>query len=307
MSGQDVYEVCAEIRNRFQTSNIPIIYMTDRAENRDRIRILELGGAQYIAKPIDGEETLARVKSRLRIRDLAKKLIKANKDLLRKEQLDENLKAAAEIQQGLLTSAHLGVKTIDMAWRFRPCDRMGGDTFNMFGLDEDKWAIYVHDVTSHGVPSALIAVSVSQLLRPQIVFFTKRGIPNSPYYQIVPPSEGLKMLDEQYPFERFSRFFTITYIILNTRTGHLRYANAGHPPPVVLRKKSTIDVLRDGGTIIGIGGGCVPFREGDRELLGGDKLFIYTDGIQEYQGKKNLLFGPDHFYSELQRLKKIKG
>jgi len=302
-SGKGGYEVCAELRNKSQTWDIPIIYITSSSKKSDMIKVLELGVADYIIKPIDPDEILVRVKSQLRVRYLAKKLIRANQELLKKQEyLDENLKAAAEIQRSLLPAANLNIKTIDMAWRFRPCDRIGGDIFNMFRLDEDSWAIYMLDVSGHGVPSALVAVSVSQILRPQIGFFMKRAISNPPYYEIVPPKEVLNMLDQQYPFERFNRFFTITYIILNTKTGHVRYANAGHPPPVVVRRDSTLEVLKEGGTIIGIGS-YIPFREGNKQLFSGDKLFIYTDGILEYQNNKNLLFGPNRFYSELQRLK----
>ena len=71
--------------------------------------------------------------------------------------------------------------------------------------------------------------------------------------QLRAPAEVLVALDTEFPFERFNNFFTITYLIINTKTGELRYSNAGHPHSIVLRKNGTLELLQKGGPAIGMG------------------------------------------------------
>jgi sigma-B regulation protein RsbU (phosphoserine phosphatase) len=212
------------------------------------------------------------------------------------------LKAGAEIQRSLMAINPPDAKTIDVVWRFMPCQRIGGDIFNILRLDEDHWAIYMLDVSGHGITSSMVAVSVSQMLQPRVGFLLKKNIEKAPYYEIVPPTEVLNEMDREYPIERFDKFFTISYCILNVKDGTLRYSNAGHPPPVLLRKDGSLELLNEGGTIIGMGG-LIPFEEGRRKLCSGDKLFLYTDGIAEYQNEDGLFYDEDRFFAELKRLK----
>jgi len=102
-------------------------------------------------------------------------VIEANEELLKKQEaLDEDLKAAAGIQRSLLPQEPPDADIVEVAWRFIPCKRIGGDIFNMVRLDETHWGIYMLDVSGHGVPSALVAVSVSQILGPQQGCCSKR-------------------------------------------------------------------------------------------------------------------------------------
>lgn len=135
-----------------------------------------------------------------------------------------------------------------------PCERIGGDIFNMVRLDETHWGIYMLDVSGHGVPSELVAVSASKILCPQQGLVLKKTIKPSPFYEIVSPAEVLNLLDQEYPIERFSKFFTISYIVLNAEDNSIRYSNAAHPPPILLHEDGEMELLDKGGTIIGMGG-----------------------------------------------------
>ena len=303
MPGKDGYEVCHELKRDSRSADIPIIFFSARGETEDKIKGLELGGVDYVTKPFDKREVLARVKVQLKIRNLTKALKRANNDLIRKQKrIDENLKAGAEIQRSLMAINPPEAKTIEVVWRFMPCQRIGGDIFNILRLDEDHWAIYMLDVSGHGITSSMVAVSVSQMLQPRVGFLLKKNIEKAPYYEIVPPVEVLNEMDREYPIERFDKFFTISYCILNVKDGTLRYSNAGHPPPVLLHKDGSLELLNEGGTIIGMGG-LLPFEEGRRKLCSGDKLFLYTDGIAEYQNEDGLFYDEDRFFAELKRLK----
>jgi len=130
-----------------------------------------------------------------------------------------------------------------------PCDDSGGDVFNIYTLDDTHLALYILDVSGHGVPSAMVTVSVSQMLSLQAgtTRHTNGG------QQVAAPAEVLSALAAEYPFERFQKFFTIAYLVLNHRDGMLRYSGAGHPEPVVQRRNGSIELLSAGGTIIGLG------------------------------------------------------
>jgi phosphoserine phosphatase RsbU/P len=149
---------------------------------------------------------------------------------------------------------------------------------------------YLLDVSGHGISSAMVSVAVYQSMSLQTGQLIKRRLDIPPYYHIAPPAEVLASLEQQYPFERFEKFFTITYLLLDISTGHLRYSSAGHPPPLLIRQSGAMEMLPAGGTIIGLGG-VVPFDEGEVLLAEGDRLFLYSDGITEHMNPASELFG----------------
>jgi phosphoserine phosphatase RsbU/P len=149
------------------------------------------------------------------------------------------------------------------------------------------------DVSGHGVPSSLVAVSVSQALQP-----------SQPFERVVSPSEVCSLLDRDYPFERFSNFFTIAYLIVDYREGTCVYTNAGHPPSVLLRRDGSVELLSEGGPVIGLGG-VVPFEEGAKKLQPGDRILLYTDGITEHRDPQGRLYGAKRLHAKLRELQDV--
>jgi sigma-B regulation protein RsbU (phosphoserine phosphatase) len=184
-----------------------------------------------------------------------KKLKQLNRELLDKQKrLNADLAAAAEIQKSLLPRKINSAENMEVAWKFMPCEHMGGDIFNMFRLDDDHWALYMLDVSGHGVQAAMITVSVSQFLQPNSGHLVKHRVgQSSTTVRIRTPAEVLTALDAEFPFERFNNFFTITYMIINSKTGDLSYSNAGHPHSIVLRTDGNLELLQKGGPAIGMG------------------------------------------------------
>ena len=232
-----------------------------------------------------------------------KKLKQLNQELLDKQKrLDADLAAAAQIQNSLLPHRIDLAENMAVAWKFEPCEHMGGDIFNMFQLNDDHWAFYMLDVSGHGVEAAMITVSVSPFLQPDSGhLFKKKTNESSPAHQLMTPAEVLAGLDVEFPFERFNNFFTIAYMVVNTRTGELRYSNAGHPYSIVMRKSGTMELLQKGGPAIGMGDlhllaeQADRFEEGYHQLHPGDKLFIV-----EYQNLNGELYGTQRFYETLE-------
>jgi sigma-B regulation protein RsbU (phosphoserine phosphatase) len=288
---------------------------------KDKIRELDIKNPQFASLLKQALEYWASLKdndiNNQLLQDLVfkystaeKKMKQLNKELLEKQKrLDDDLASAAQIQKSLLPRKIDSAENLEVAWEFEPCEHMGGDIFNMFQLDDAHWGIYMLDVSGHGVQAAMVTVSVSQFLQPNSghLFSTKSkdsGANNRPST----PSEVLGALDVEFPFERFNNFFTITYLIINTKTGELSYSNAGHPHSIMLRKNGKLELLQKGGPAIGIsdfhllGGQEIRYQEGKLQIHPGDKLFVYTDGITEYQNSAGDLYGTNRFYKTINAL-----
>ncbi len=295
MPGKDGFEVCQEILARPETSEVPVIFLTALDGSADKAKGLTLGAADYITKPFDRVEVLARVRTHLRLRELSRKLVERNRELtLKQERIEEDLEAASSIQHSLIPRRKLSVPGLEVAWRFQPCDAIGGDIFNIIPLPDDKVGLYLLDVSGHGVPSAMITVSVAQSLGIDYGIVTKS---DGGVERAAEPLEVLNALDEEYPTTRFGKFFTITYMLLDLKTGFMRYSSAAHPPPVLLRRSGEVKLLEAGGPVIGMGS-FLGFEKDEEQLEPGDRLFLYSDGIVEH-GPVEDFFGTERLVETL--------
>jgi sigma-B regulation protein RsbU (phosphoserine phosphatase) len=304
MPGMDGYQVCDHLKADPRTARIPVIFLSALSEIGSKVKGLDLGAVDYVTKPFDPAEVLARVRSQLKIQALLSEVLRANQALQEKqERLDEDLKAATAIQRLLVPSAPPSIDSLRMAWRFMPCDRVGGDLFNFSLLGEDQLALYVIDVSGHGVPAAMVTVSLSQYLSPQAGHLLASTDPaQAP--RAARPSVMLRRLDAEYPMERFDKFFTIAYVIIDHRSGRLTYSLGGHPQPVLLRTDGTIEILEAGGTLIGLGG-TTAFEEAEVSLQPGDRLFLYTDGLVERLDAGGGQFGEERLHDAIHAVRDL--
>lgn len=217
--------------------------------------------------------------------------------------LEENIRGAAIIQQSLLPQNPPDAGRTEIAWKFIPSQIVGGDVFNVFRLDEEHLGLYILDVSGHGVASAMVTVSVSQMLRPNIGQLLKIKTSAAPYYEIVAPDKVLTALDGEYPLERFDKFFSMVYLVLNIEDGRFSYCNGGHPPPLILRRGNGYELLKHCGTPVGLGG-LSPFRTEHETLDEGDRIILYTDGLIEHRNRRGQLFGFDHLCELAQSLRR---
>lgn len=228
--------------------------------------------------------------------------------LLEKQQrLEEDLRAAAGIQKSLLPQTFPEASACLFGAKFVPSAFVGGDIYNVLKLDDHKIVMYMIDVSGHGVSSSLVTVSVSQMLNPSISPLAGKlpGKSHDGASVFLSPATLMEILDQHYPFDKFDTYFTITYLVLDIVTGELKYSNAGHPYPVLIRADGTLELLEDGGCIIGLGG-AVPFEEGVTVVAPEDRLVIYTDGVTEYFDERGNMFGEDRFYQYLRDLRSLR-
>jgi len=112
----------------------------------------------------------------------------------------------------------------------------------------------------------------------------------------------MAVLDREYPFERFDKYFTMFYGVFDLEGGFLTYSSAGHPPPLMLREGRPCELLTKGGPIIGLGG-MLPFEEETVPIAPGDRLIVYTDGMSDLRNLRGELYGEKRFYRLLETLK----
>ncbi|MDY6848657.1 MAG: SpoIIE family protein phosphatase [Thermodesulfobacteriota bacterium] len=304
LSGNDRAEYWDEVAKFCTQRETACLVFSTMGEPSSSIRERLPWAMGVVHHPNDVDELAARVGDLVRIRRLGHELGLAHDMLQRKQrEYNESLRAAAQIQKNLLPQRLPKVDTLSFAYRFLPCEQVGGDLFNVMRLDEKTLMAYLFDVSGHGVSAAMVSVSVSQSLSPHSGRIVKQRIESDPHYRIPAPAEVMASLEKEFPFERFENFFTITYLLIDIETGRVRYCNAGHPPPVLLKADGSLETLDEGGGLIGIEG-LGSFNEGEISMQPGDRLYLYSDGITEHSNSRLELFGEQRFFRKVQELKK---
>jgi sigma-B regulation protein RsbU (phosphoserine phosphatase) len=281
MANLDGLEVCRRIKSQPELATTFFILLTAKGEVEERVEGLDAGADEFLSKPLEMNELKARVRAGLRIHQLNQDL-QVQKQAL--EALNQNLHSelaeAADYVRSLLPAPLIG--SINTQTLFVPSAQLGGDCFDYYWLDDDYLAIYLLDVSGHGVGSALLSVSVLNVLRSQ-------SLPKTNFYQ---PDEVLKALNTAFQMVNHSdKYFTIWYGVYNRQQRQLTYANAGHPPALLINKDpSNIEQLEPTGLPIGF----LPDADFDCNTCKIGKnstLFIFSDGAYEIQQLDDTIWG----------------
>ena len=200
-------------------------------------------------------------------------LIEHNEILLK---LNEELAEAADYVKNLL-SKPINEGPVRTDWRFIPSTSLGGDAFGYHWIDGDHFAIYLLDVSGHGVGAALLSVSVMNALRSQT-------LPNTDFKD---SKQVLESLNNAFPGEENNdMFFTIWYGVYNKSTRELTYASGGHPPALLLGDKTVEDskstLLRTPNYIIGSISEAT-YEKKECLVDENDRSYIFSDGVYEVE------------------------
>ncbi|MHC5035653.1 MAG: PP2C family protein-serine/threonine phosphatase, partial [Planctomycetota bacterium] len=153
MPGIDGMEVLKRLRETYAAAELPIIMATAKTESEDIVQALKLGANDYVTKPLDFAVVLARVNTQFSLKRAGEELRAAH------ARMKHDLDAAARVQRTLLPGELPQTEAARFAWRYRPCDELAGDSLNVFRIDDRFVALYVLDVSGHGVPAALLSVT----------------------------------------------------------------------------------------------------------------------------------------------------
>lgn len=200
---------------------------------------------------------------------------------------EQELQVARRVQQGLLPTGPLEIGEVQVSGLNLPCFAVGGDYFDYFKLADGRIALAIGDVAGKGIPAALLMSKLQAILRGECAHeFTVPEVPERANRLLMESSEGS------------TKFITFFFATLDPKTRELRYTNAGHNPPVLLRRDGAVEFLETGGFLLGIFP-MATYDEGVTELRPGDVLFLFTDGVTEAEDRRKAQYGDDRLLEVL--------
>lgn len=271
MPNMDGYEVCRQLKQMPETADVPVVFLTAKNDIDDILKGFAVGGTDYITKPFHKQEIKARIKSQIelkRSRDELKSI--ADEINLLNNKLNTELSIAAEYFRSLLPEK-IDNKSISTYWHYVPTQKLGGDAFGYFMLDEENFVFYLFDVCGHGIASGLYSVSLLNILR-------FRNLPNTDFRQ---PKDVFSSLNKIFQTtEHHGMYFTIWYGVYNIPKRELNYSAAGHHPSVLFKSDDSFCKLNEGNFIIG-GMDEYNFKQETLKIEPESELFVFSDGTFE--------------------------
>ena len=258
LPGLSGYELCRRVRAAGLLT--PILMLSARSEEADRVLGLDTGADDYMTKPFSLRELLARVRAILRQRRDWR---------AERASIDQDLRAAADVQRQLLPHSHPQVQALDCGGCCIPARQVGGDYFDYLELGEGVLGLLVADVTGKGIPAALLVAALHGVFRAHAPAAGKRV------------SElAAKLNAAMCEAGELERFATLLYVVIDTRRRRLVYVNAGHPPGVLWRGGDQPLRLATASCPLGLFRNT-RYSAAEVGLKRDDWIVLYTDGVTE--------------------------
>jgi sigma-B regulation protein RsbU (phosphoserine phosphatase) len=200
--------------------------------------------------------------------------------------MQRELSQAAEIQGGMLPSRAPEIAGVDLAGFNVPCRTVGGDYYDFFPYAGPSVGLALGDVSGKGMPASLMMMALHA--RVHVLAETPGNL-----------GDFMMRLNKATcatcPSNRFITFF---FSVLDAVSGDLRFANAGHNPPILLRASGEARMLEGGGPVLGVIS-IAPYSEQSASLAPGDLLVLYSDGVTEANNPDFDEFGEERFIRAL--------
>jgi len=276
MSG---YEVCRQLREKYPLAELPILMLTAKNQAKDVVAGFEAGANDYLTKPIDKNELLARINTLLTL----KRAIKLQNHYLIVQQ---ELAIAHNIQLNLLPEDHPHWAEVDIVCYSTSAKEVGGDFYAYYTFDSANFGIAVGDVSGKGMPAALLmAVSLASF--------------QAVVEQIPSPSKLLGHLDRALKSYTKTTHQNCAFIYAKIMrpseeqsVGELRVANAGCIAPLIKRRDASVEWIDVVGIPLGVGLGWeMGYQEATKVLRKGEMLIFTSDGVVEAKNLTGEMFG----------------
>jgi len=265
MPVEDGYTTCELLKQQPETADIPVIFISALSDTSSKVRGLEVGGVDFISKPFEKAEVLARVKVHLKLRFTYRALIEAQAQRLAQVQ---------DAQQALLVQP-TELPEAGFAVHFEPILEAGGDFYDVLHVGGGTYDYIVADVSGHDLGTSYVTSALKALLSQNCNVVTS-------------PAESLAMTNSVLcRILTGGTHITAGFARLNREQRTLHYVNAGHPAPVLVRASGDIEIPQASGDILGVFD-SVWFEPATLSVAPGDRLFIYTDGLIEGFGEEKM-------------------
>ncbi len=209
----------------------------------------------------------------------------AQAQLIEKERLERELQVAADIQLSILPDVLPDFDDFGFGARILPARQVGGDFYDVFVLKDGRIGVLIGDVADKGVPSALFMARSHALIMAEADIGLTAG-------------DALRLVNSHITrLQKSTQFVTVLYGILDLKTREFSFARAGHEPPLLMHLDGSVDrIPHSSGMALGLWDD-ITLDERTIELLPGDTLLLYTDGMTDCRNPKGEAFG-------LERIKK---
>ena len=278
------------------------ILSTSKGEKAEIAQGLGAGADDFITKPVDGAELAARIQAGERILAMQEELRETNRK--RGEALAEvralnaaierDLEQARLLQHALVRRWHEDFGAAEATLFLRSSGHVGGDLVGFFRTRETRVGLFGIDVSGHGIASALMSARLAGHLstsdRRQNVAFGDEGA--GPCGGLSPDRVAGRLNEIMLGEMETETYFTLLYAELDLATGRVRFAQAGHPPPLVLRAGGGVEFAGAGGLPVGLIPGA-EWEEQSLRLDPGDRLLVYSDGVTECEDPGGVMLEED--------------
>lgn len=249
------------------------------------------GAFDFATKPIDLDDLSVTIEKAVEQINFIKASLQEHKELVA---IQDDLEIAGTIQQAILPSVFPPfpeiADKIDIFASMTPAKDVGGDFFDFFRINDGNIGFVIADVSGKGVPASLfMAVS-----RTMLKATGTRELQSHECINIVNNLLSQESVD--------AMFVTVFYGILDIKTGHIDYTNAGHNPPYVMRSNGKVEPLPTSNNFIV---GCFEdfeYKNSSLQLNPGDSLVMYTDGVTEAFNEQSEQYGEKRLETLLERL-----
>ena len=261
----DGIEACRQLQQIPHLKDIPVIFVTALEDTTKVVEALDAGGMDYLMKPINKTELLARIRVALRL--------KYEKDWHKKqeEKIVNELELSMQVQTSLL-SAPVYNENLLIKASYLPAFKLAGDLYYWHKIDEHRYAAIQLDMMGHGISSSLVCMFISSVLRDSI-----RTNPDPEYVigELNKWMNSLNLHNQKIPY-----YFTAIYMVLDTEKRTVEYINAGHPTGYALIDRNTPAELLSNTCAVGF---FQDIKTQKKVITYSDsiQLLICTDGVHE--------------------------
>ncbi|MBX3231186.1 MAG: SpoIIE family protein phosphatase [Labilithrix sp.] len=204
-----------------------------------------------------------------------------HEESLQRERLNRDLELAAQMQKSFLPREVPSVQGIEFLATYKAAYTVGGDFYDVFWVGPHHLAVFIGDIAGKGIAAALLMARITGELRVAAL----AHVEPVPVFTVMNRS----VIDRGQP----EVFFTAIYFTLDVRTGEVRLAAAGQPPPYICHADGTVEVITDGASpAVGMLEDT-QFSATRFYLREGDSLVLYTDGVVEAAATDGSLYGDD--------------
>jgi len=267
MPEMDGYEVCNELKDNERTRDIPVIFISALNEIEDKVKAFKLGGVDYITKPFQLEEVLARTETHLALRNLQKQLLDAI------DKFERELQMAGKLQASFLPQKLPVLPDWELAAKLVPARETSGDFYDIVRFPDGRLGFFVADVVDKGVEAALFMALCWGLIRTYAAGYPEEL--QQAFWEV-----NQRLVKDTGG----DKFVTVFYGVLDPRDGQLTYCNAGQSPGLIVKAPygESVIMLEQTGPPLGIIENQTWERRVEK-IDPGDRLGLYTDGITDAQ------------------------